>query len=133
MGANGQHASGVLEIEGNRRWYTVASVSKDVKILELKPVSGSKQPGVKLPEESHTENRVYAIMYSKDSKYQGIKAIAKYDENGKKIFEMHTSDHKGMGHHYHIWVNGSPGTAIQGWSQEMKKIYKQVYNYEKNI
>lgn len=102
MGANGSKASGVLESEEGRRYHTVFSIGENIKILQ--PKSDSYGKG-KLPEESHTPNRIYAIFHADGST---LKAYAKYDENCKKVFEVHTDDHKGLGAHYHPWKDGMP-------------------------
>ena len=131
MGANGMHASGALEYEDNRKWRTVDSIGDNIKILEMKPSSpGKRRPGVKLPEESRTSKRVYVVMYPKDDpKYNGIKAIAQYGDDGKKVFEIHTSDHKGMGIHHHIWNDGRGGPAVAGLTDDMRVLYEKVINH----
>ena len=60
---------------------------------------------MKLPEESHTPNSVYAI-FNKNG--NGVKAIAQYGSDGKKLWEIHTTDHHHMGPHVHYWENGGP-------------------------
>ena len=79
MGANGSYAKGSTNDESGRRWKTIAVLKDGTKVIELK----AKGP-VKLPEESHTPNSVYAI-FSKDG--SGVKAIAKYGDDGKKLYE----------------------------------------------
>lgn len=53
MGANGSHANGTLESELGRKWETTGSVG-DIQIVQKK----NKKDSVKLPEESHTPNRI---------------------------------------------------------------------------
>lgn len=60
---------------------------------------------VKLPEESHTPNRIYAI-FNKNG--NDVQAIAKYGPDGKKLWEIHTNDHHGIKPHYHPWQDGHP-------------------------
>lgn len=101
MGGNGSFASGTTRYEEGRRWKTVKMLSNGIKVLELKKGGAS----VKLPEESHTPNSVYAIYYANG---KGLKALAKYGSDGKKLYEIHTIDHKGLGSHFHTWKDGKP-------------------------
>lgn len=100
MGANGSFASGATSTEEGRRWQTILVLSDGTKVIELK-----KKGSIKLPEESHTPNSVYAI-FNKDGK--GVKGIAKYGDDGKKLWEIHTTDHHHMGAHFHYWKDGKP-------------------------
>ena len=56
MGGNGSHISGILNTEEGRAYKTLFKISNNIVVLEQK---SPKQKG-KLPEESHTPNRVYA-------------------------------------------------------------------------
>lgn len=121
MGGNGSKASGWLESENSRRWTTVMTLPNGAKILEPK-ASGSS---LKLPEESHTPNSVYVI-FKKDG--SGVKSIAKYDPDCKKIFEIHLDHdhhHGNIGPHYHSWSNGSPGEALP-LDASKKKLVNQI-------
>lgn len=100
MGGNGSRGKGLLDSELGRNWKTTASIG-EIQVVQLKDLS---KPN-KLPEESHTANRLYAI-FEKDG--SDVKSIAKYDNNGKKVWEIHTTDHKGLGAHFHLWKNGKP-------------------------
>ena len=60
-------------VEGGQNYYSIGEVD-NVKVLV------QKEGGVKAPEYSHTENRIYAIV--QDGK---LKHIAYYDENHKQI------------------------------------------------
>ena len=100
MGANGSFASGATNTENGRRWQTILELSDGTKIIELK-----KKGSIKLPEESHTPNSIYAI-FNKDGK--GVKAVAKYGDDGKKLWEIHTTDHHHIGEHFHYWKDGKP-------------------------
>lgn len=101
MGANGSKAKGTTETEEGRRWKTAETLSNGVKIIEFKD---PKTPG-KMPEESHSHNSIYAMMNKNGG---GIKSIAVYDENCLKVVEIHTTDHDGLGMHYHDWKGGKP-------------------------
>lgn len=132
MGANGSHANGSLESDLGRYWKTTWTVG-DIQIVQKKNPKDSN----KLPEESHTPNRIYAIFNKKGG---DVKAIAKYGPDGKKMWEIHTTDHENLGPHYHPWRNGKP---VQYFTDkgEVKNVaygldaYKQlllnkVRNYE---
>jgi hypothetical protein len=91
----------------------------------------------KLPEESHTPNRIYATFNTDGS---DVKSIAQYDAECKKIWKIHTTDHDDKHEHYHPWDNGHP---IQYWdtikqknrnvtidlTSEMEKILLKLRNY----
>lgn len=104
---------------------TVFSIGDNIKILETK----NPKVDVKLPEESHTPNRTYATFYRNG---KGLKEIARYGPDGKKIDEIHIVDHKGLGPHYHKWANGK---AIEGephtLTTEMKKLVNKIINFKK--
>jgi hypothetical protein len=131
MGANGSFANGTTESDAGRRWNTIDQVG-DVQIITKKNPNDSN----KLPEESHTPNRIYAI-FEKDG--SDVKAIAKYGSDGKKMWEIHTTDHKGMGAHYHVWKDGRPiQTVVDGrignafyLTPEMERLLKTIRNYER--
>ena len=101
MGGNGSKSSGSLEKEEGRRWKTVAVLPNGVKIIELK----NPKTALKQPEESHTPNSIYGMMYYDGS---SLKSLAVFDSECKKVVEIHTNDHKGLGVHYHVWENGRP-------------------------
>lgn len=101
MGSNGSFSGGLIRDEQSLRWKTIKVLQNGVKIIEFKK---SNMP-MKMPEESHSPNTTYA-MVNKDGK--GIKSISRYGSDGKKIFEIHTADHKGLGAHYHVWKDGKP-------------------------
>ena len=58
MGGNGSFGSGSLEMESGRDYRTRYSISKNIKVIELKP---HVKHGT-MPTESHTANRVYVTM-----------------------------------------------------------------------
>lgn len=122
MGANGSFANGSTALEKDRRWKTILVLKDGTKIIELK----NKKGAVKLPEESHSPNSTYAI-FNKEGK--GVKAIAKYGSDGKKIWEIHTTDHKGFGAHYHKWKDGKPlDEEPHPLTPAMKKLLDNVSN-----
>lgn len=114
MGGNGSFANGSTSTEEGRRWKTIAVLSNGAKIIELKDSKSNH----KAPEESHTANSIY-VMFNKGG--NGIKSISKYGSDGKKVFEIHTVDHKGLGTHFHYWQDGRPGDATP-LTDEFKKI-----------
>lgn len=101
MGANGSKSSGITEDEKGRRWKTVEVLQNGVEIIELKD---SKTP-TKMPEESHSPNAIYGMMFKKGN---GLKSISIYDSDCIKVVEIHNEDHDGIGPHYHNWKNGRP-------------------------
>ncbi|MBS7283278.1 MAG: hypothetical protein PUC18_11570 [Prevotellaceae bacterium] len=120
MGANGSFANGSTATESGRRWQTIYVLSDGTKVIELK----NKKGAVKLPEESHSPNVAYAIFNKNGS---GVKAIGKYGADGKKIWEIHTTDHKGIGIHYHKWKDGKPiKEKPHKLTPTMQKLLKNV-------
>lgn len=106
MGANGSKSLGTTETEVGRRWKTIETLPNGVKIIAFK---NAKTP-TKMPEESHSPNAIYGMMFKKGN---GLKSISMYDSNCLKILEIHNEDHHGSGPHYHNWKNGEPiGDAI---------------------
>lgn len=101
MGGNGSKNSGSTTTDAGRRWKTVVILKNGAKVIEFKD---RKTPG-KMPEESHSPNAIY-VMINKNG--NGVKAIAIYDNDCKKIAEIHPADHKGIGPHYHEWKDGEP-------------------------
>lgn len=130
MGANGSHANGSLDSELGRNWKTTGTVG-DIQIVQKK----NSKESVKLPEESHTPNRIYAI-FNKNG--NDVQAIAKYGPDGKKIWEIHTRDHNGLGEHYHPCEdghaktitnrNGYPESEAYALDSEKKAILEKVRN-----
>ena len=122
MGANGSFALGTTATEKGRRWTTIAVTESGIKIIEMK----NPNAPLKLPEESHSPNSIYAI-FNKGG--NGLKGIAKYSPNGKKLFEIHTTDHHGLGWHYHPWQDGHP-LGAKSLTQSMKDMVNQVLNFK---
>lgn len=122
MGAVGSFERGTANSEAGRDYKTIYSIGDNIKVLELK----NPKKGVKLPEESHTPNRIYVTFY-KDG--HDVKAIAKYGSDGKKLYEIHTIDHKGLGAHYHVWKEGKP-IEVHSLTSEMKILLDKVRNFK---
>jgi len=124
MGANGSHASGVLNTEEGRSYRTLFTMGDNIKVLEQK---NPKQSG-KLPEESRTPNRVY-VSFWKNGK--DVKEVAQYGSDGKKMYAIHTGDHHGLSPHYHIWKNGRPSEDAYALTSTMKNLLKKIQEYGK--
>ena len=101
MGANGSKSSGILEDESGRRWKTIEVLPNGVEIIEFK----NKKTPTKMPEESHSPNAIYGMMFKKGN---GLKSISIYDSDCKKVVEIHNEDHDGIGPHFHYWKEGRP-------------------------
>ena len=121
MGANGSHASGVLNTEEGRAYKTLFKTGDIVYLDQKNP----KQSG-KLPEESHTPNRIY-VAFLKNGK--DIKDVSLYGSDGKKFLQIHTQPHHGLAPHYHIWENGKPLVGDLPLTPYMKKLLKIAQNY----
>ncbi|MDE7402076.1 MAG: hypothetical protein K2M87_01540 [Muribaculaceae bacterium] len=121
MGANGSFSSGSTNSELGRAYSTIATCG-EIQIVSPK----NPKAGIKLPEESHTPNRTYATFY-KDG--HDVKAIAKYGPDGKKIWEIHTVDHKNLGSHYHDWQKGRPTTS-KPLDSKMKALLEKIRNFK---
>lgn len=122
MGANGSFALGTTNTEEGREWKTVMITPSGIRIIEKK----NPKDSFGMPVESHSPNVIYAL-FNKGGK--GVKAIAKHGPDGKIIFEIHTTDHKGLGAHYHPWNDGHPLKA-QPLTPYMKKLLDDVLNFK---
>lgn len=128
MGANGSHASGVLESIENRKYYTLFKMADNVIVLGQKSANKSG----KLPEESHTPNRVYVSFMADGS---DVKEIAQYGDDGKKLYAIHTLEHRNryskecISPHYHIWKNGSQSKEGYPLTKEMQQLLTYVRQY----
>ena len=140
MGANGSKASGILEDSKNRTYHTVIEIADNIKVIE----SNNKDLNVKLPEESHTPNRIYVAINKPATDKKGLndpyagklKSIAVYGDDCKKLFEIHVDhSHNGMSVHYHPWENGHPVKVGNGkhspnialpLTAEMKKLLETI-------
>lgn len=119
MGANGSKSLGTTETEAGRRWKTIETLPNGVKIIAFK---NSKTP-TKMPEESHSPNAIYGMMFKKGN---GLKSISIYDSNCMKVVEIHNEDHDGIGPHYHYWKNGRPVGKPQPIASNSQ--YHQILN-----
>lgn len=124
MGANGSHASGVLNTEEGRAYFTLYSFGDSIKVLGQK---NPKQHG-KLPEESKTPNRIYVSFLANGD---DIKEIAKYGPDGKKQWAIHTLDHHGISPHYHIWKDGKPLSGDNHLTKSMHQLLQKLRIYGK--
>lgn len=124
MGANGSHANGSTESEAGRNWKTIGTID-EIQIIQKKNPKDSN----KLPEESHTPNRIYAI-FEKDG--SDVKAIAKYGADGKKLWEIHTTDHDNLGAHYHPWSKGRP-VQIIGPNGKLRNKAEKLDSYKQSL
>ena len=142
MGGNGSKGKGLLEDPDNRDYRTneIFKISDNIVVVEAK----NQNAKVKLPEESHTPNRVYVAVnkpatdkIGKNDPYAGkLKSIAVYGSDCKKLYEIHVDHtHGGMPEHYHPWENGHPVKAGTGknarnaaypLTAEMKRLLQQV-------
>jgi hypothetical protein len=120
MGGNGSASRGLLRTEAGREFKTVG-VLGEIQIIERKNLS---KPA-KLPEESHTPDRIYAA-FRKDGKDVG--AIAAYGPDHKKLYEIHTQSHYGMSPHMHIWQDGGP-ISVGELTAEQKALLERVRNF----
>lgn len=123
MGANGSFIRQSTSCEDGQHWKTVATCGK-IQILQRK----DNTLGDKLPEESHTPGRVYAI-FRKDGK--DVKAIAQYGKNGQKIWEIHTDFHDGIRPHYHRWED--KGNGKRGQENVAHKLTKRMYTILRKV
>lgn len=140
MGANGSKARGDLEDVSKRQYHTEHEISANIKVIE----ANQKNAMVKLPEESHTPNRVYVAINKpvtegkwKNDPYAGkLKSIAVYGSDCKKLYEIHVDHtHNGLSIHYHPWENGRPVKAGTGknspnvayeLTSEMKNLLERI-------
>lgn len=122
MGANGSHASGVLNTEEGRTYKTMFTIEDNIKVLEPK---NPNRKG-KLPEESRTPNRIYVSFMANG---EDIKEIAKYGDDGKKVWSIHTLSHKGITPHYHNWSGGAQQKDAFPLTSDMKKLLNKIRNY----
>ena len=97
-------------------------MGENIVVLEQKD---QKHKG-KLPEESHTPKRIYVSFMASG---KDVKEIANYGSDGKKLWAIHTNDHKGLKPHYHIWKDGKPSKDGYTLTMDMQKLLKKVRNY----
>lgn len=142
MGANGSKGRGDLEVPEKREYRTnvAFNITDNIKVIEAKNANAK----VKLPEESHTPNRIYVAInkpandkFKNKDPYAGkLKSIAVYGDDCIKKFEIHVDHtHNGLRIHYHPWVDGKPQMAGPGKNAstvayplqpEMKKLLEFI-------
>jgi hypothetical protein len=123
MGGNGS-ASKMGYVPISERLYRTVGEIGNVQILQY---NNGKQ--AKLPEESNTPNRFYAV-YEKGG--TELKELAYYGSNHKRRWVIHAGEHdyNGISPHCHFWRNGKPVSG--GYlSPSMKKIWESVIKYKK--
>lgn len=123
MGSNGSFSRGYTRTEEGRMYETIYMIGNNIAVLEQK----DKHKGTKLPEESHTPNRYYAA-FRKDG--GDVKSIAKYDYNGKKLWEIHTNEHEGIKPHFHYWNGTGQEKDGHPLTQEMRDILNKIRNFK---
>lgn len=121
MGVNGSFASGSTNSEIGRAYKTMGSIGEIQVVAPKNP-----KAGIKLPEESHIPNRIYATFY-KDG--HDVKCIAMYGASGQKLWEIHTIGHKNLGAHYHDWTGGKP-ISDKPLTKYMIDLLNKVRNYK---
>jgi len=122
MGGNGSARAGRTATEAGREYRTIFTIGKDIKILQRK----NSRLGIKLPEESHSPNRIYAV-FAKDG--SDLKEFAVYGSDCKKLYEVHLQEHRGIFPHAHYWKEGKPigGTGYAtSLTSEMWHILYQI-------
>jgi len=122
MGANATHSSNAISAEKNRKHLTVRTSSENINVL----VQKDKNRHSKLPEESHTANRIYVSVFA-DGK--DVKEISRYGADGKKLYAIHTANHKGLSPHYHKWDNGIQLQGAYPLTPEMSDLLEYVRKY----
>lgn len=122
MGGNGSFIARTTDSENVREFRTIYAIDENIKILERK----NSKLGLKLPQESHSPNRVYAI-FRKDG--LDVKEIAVYDEHGMRLYTIHTQGHKGLAEHYHIWKNGHPiDNEVYALTPALQQLLRKIRN-----
>lgn len=104
MGGNGSFSRGMYDKESERDYKTAYSLSKNIKVIEL------KNPGSHntMPRTSHTANRVYVTMKKDGS---GVREVTRYGKDHKARWSIHTEEHKEgkerwKNGHVHFYKNG---------------------------
>ena len=125
MGGNGSFISGITKFEDGRHYKTILSIGDNIKILETK----NPKLSLKLPEESHTPGRVYATFYRNG---KGLKELAEYGSDGKRLNSIHIIDHHGLGSHWHPWKNGGQvPTEAYPINSRMRNLIDKIKNFKK--
>lgn len=121
MSGNGTFSKGKIFPVEERGYKTVCYIENNIVVIE----KNSKD--IKLPEESHTAGRIY-VLFEKDG--SDVKAIAQYGADHKKLWEIHTADHRKMGPHLHYWKNGKPYGDLQLLNDFQLELLKKVRNFQ---
>lgn len=125
MGANGSFLWSVAKWQKDRSWKTVREV-EGIKVIKY--LKSEKQ--LKMPVESRTPNRKYAIMKKDGS---DIKEISGYGPDGKKQWSIHTDDHYGIKPHWHKWENGTPIKGSErALTDQERKLLEIIRKSRKN-
>ena len=128
MGSNGRYARGDANTEEGRQYKCINLLDDNIKVL----VPKDSKKGIKLPEESHTPNRIYVSLHSKGTLEGKLKAVGVYGDNGIKMYEIHTSDHHDLNLHCHYWENGGPimkngkETDAIPLTDKMMELYQKI-------
>ena len=106
MGSRGGTSSGGIPTASapgaNLENWNVVRNKGNMYVYEMKNPKSALKP----PERGQIPNS-FVIMHHKPSdKTQGVKSVTHFDENGVRDYEIHTTDHKGLEPHYHIFENG---------------------------
>ena len=74
-------------------------------------------------------NRIYATFYRNG---KGLKELAEYGPDGKRLNSIHLIDHHGLGSHWHPWKSGGQvPTEAYPINDRMKKLINKIKNFEK--
>lgn len=127
MGGNGTFSKGHDIPEGSRQYRTIDTIPAgggfpEVAIVEMKNLRSAK-----LPEESHSPNRVYAVIYPNGS---DVKEIGIYKDHLRTAV-IHTQPHKDLGAHYHEWKDGKQMREAHPLTSYMERLLQHVRNYRK--
>lgn len=127
MGGNGTFSKGHDIPEESRQWRTIDTLPAKDGFPEVAIVEMKSRKYIKTPEESSTENRVYAVFYPDGS---DVKEISLYDSHLKTAV-VHTEDHHGIRPHYHEWKDGRQMKKALPLTEEMKRLLEHVREYKK--
>lgn len=119
MGGRGKSNSSTSTPGANLSHWNVVRNKGNMYVYEMKNPKAALKPPV-----SDQIPNSFVIMYRKATdKMQGIKSITSYDANGIRDYEIHTADHKGLGPHFHKFINGTiPDGEPQSLTPELQSI-----------
>lgn len=138
MGGNGT-ASVIGYIPVSEREYVSHGTYTDPIYGDIEIVEWTGGKNNRSPEESNSAPRLYATFYKDGS---GVNEIAKYGEDHKKEWAIHTSPHNSKkakkkgeavdGPHIHRWANGSAQGPEQFSSNDPRiGLLQRVQNFQK--